>query len=161
MRFQRDHHNDFETFDIPGYARSLWFEWLLDPRNQQFRFHLSDPRIQSSQNELFDHMMKPFYILDDIRRNDGWDFSEGFSIYTYLSIFGSGISLCLVSFLMQLTIPTIIILNSLVEANFYEAESNQGPTKVLESMFCVSDDNGTCISILVCVMFHLKKLTCV
>ena len=91
LRFQEGHHYHFETFDIPEYARTLWFQWLLDPRNKDFAAHASDPRIKASQNDLFDHMMKPFYILDDIRRNDGWDFSCGFSIYSYLSIFGTGI----------------------------------------------------------------------
>ena len=149
MRFQRDHHNDFETFDIPGYARSLWFEWLLDPRNQQFISHLSHQRIIASQIDLFDHMMKPFYILDDIRRNNGWDFSEMFSVYSYLSTFGTGFSLCIVCLAMQFIIPAIIVLKTLQEANYYHEDAEDGVLSLLEAMFCVNDNQATCSSLMV------------
>jgi len=34
-------------------------------------------------------MMKPFYILDDIRRENEWDFdSDNFSVFTYFSLLG-------------------------------------------------------------------------
>ena len=71
MRFQPNHDEDFERMNIPEFARHLWLQWLVDDKNSDFRKHLSDPRINSCQDDLFDHIMKPFYILDDIRRESG------------------------------------------------------------------------------------------
>ena len=70
LRFQENHYDDFEVFNIPEYARDLWFEWLLDPDNKDFFDHLNDSRLNACQDDLFDHIMKPFYILDDMRRGD-------------------------------------------------------------------------------------------
>ena len=71
LRFQKNHVEDFETFNIPLFARDLWFAWLAEESNADFQTHLKDPRIDQCQDDLFDHMMKPFYILDDMRRGDG------------------------------------------------------------------------------------------
>ena len=71
LRFQENHTEDFETFNIPLFARDLWFQWLGAEANHDFRKHLSDERINICQDDLFDHIMKPFYILDDMRRSDG------------------------------------------------------------------------------------------
>ncbi len=106
LRFQSNHHDDFECFNIPQYARDLWFEWLGKPENEDFRKHVNDRRIHIFQEDLFDHVMKPFNILDDMRRGDEWDWDdENFSIFTYLSIFGSGFSICIVCVILQIVIP--------------------------------------------------------
>lgn len=83
--FHPGHRNDFEVFNIAQYARDLWFQWLNDPQNNGFKEYLADPRVIKSQENLFDHMMKPFYLMDDIRREDGWDFSNRELILAWLT----------------------------------------------------------------------------
>ena len=75
-RIQENYNEDFERIDIHGFARDLWFQWLFDHNNADFLHHLSDPKIKSCKDDLFDHMMKPFYILpfyilNDMQREDG------------------------------------------------------------------------------------------
>lgn len=89
IRFHKNHPYDFEVFNIPEYARYLWFRWLDNANNLDFKKHLQDSRVSSSEEDLFDYMMKPFYILDDIRRENEWDFdSDNFSVFTYFSLLG-------------------------------------------------------------------------
>ena len=157
LRFEELHDCDFESFNILAYARSLWFEWLLDPRNKDFVSHISNQRVIASQIDLFDHMMKPFYILDDIRRNAGWDFSDGFSIYSYLSAFGTGYFVCIVCLVMQFVIPAVIVLKTLEESHYYNEEAKDGILSILEAMFCVNDNEAACSSLV--VRFGKKNTT--
>lgn len=116
LRFQPGNHHDFERFNIPLFARDLWFDWLHNPKNEDFKKYSDDPRINSCQDDLFDHIMKPFHFLDDIRREDDWDFeSEEVSIFTYWGLIGSGATICIICIFLQICIPLILLVNTVSE----------------------------------------------
>jgi len=145
LRFQENHHDDFEVFQIPEYARDLWFEWLGDPENKDFVAHMSDERINACQDDLFDHIMKPFYILDDMRRESEWDFvgCDEVSVFTYVSLLGTGYVFCLITLILQFTIPVLIVYITLEEADYYKS-SGTDILRLLTAMFCVTDDASFC-----------------
>lgn len=150
LRFQENHHDDFEVFHIPEYARDLWFEWLLDPDNKDFFDHLKDSRLNACQDDLFDHIMKPFYILDDMRRGDQWNFEDcsDVSVFTYLSLQGTGYVFCLITLILQFTIPVVIIYSSIDEADYYnDPIENKDVVELLVSMFCVTDPSSFCVGL--------------
>jgi len=145
LRFQENHHDDFEVFQIPEYARDLWFEWLGDPENKDFVAHMSDEKINACQDDLFDHIMKPFYILDDMRRESEWDFvgCDEVSVFTYVSLLGTGYVFCFISLILQFTIPVLIVYSTLEEADYYKS-SGTDILRLLTAMFCVTDDASFC-----------------
>ena len=157
LRFQNGHRDDFAVVNIPLYVRSLWIEWLGDERNVEIRKLLKDERLQSTGEFLFDHMMKPFYILEDIQKERGWrlsitkkesakknlDTKEGFSSYTYLSLHGTGFAACIISLILQMIIPVVIVLNTVRAQNYYEEVISTGDhLEIIRTIFCVQDPNS-------------------
>lgn len=165
LRFQAGNHHDFERFNIPLYARDLWFEWLNSPKNKDFKDYMLDHRIKLCQDDLFDHIMKPFYFLDDIRRGDGWDFNnDEVSVFTYWALFGTGATICFISIILQFTIPLVLLMNTLRE-KLYNINDENDPFDNLQILFCVSDDAANCTNlrntamIIVCVqVLYLIKV---
>jgi len=150
--FHQGHRNDFEVFNIAQYARDLWFQWLNNPQNKDFKEHLADPRVEKSQENLFDHMMKPFYQMDDMRREDGWDFNDPeVSIFTYLNLHGSGYALCLVTIFLQFTIPSLLLIETIENAGYVQLRKDNPdmtPFEWLTNVFCVVDDAANCFNLI-------------
>ena len=110
LRFDVGNPDDFELFDIRAYALELWELWLADPRNTSFR-ELFERVGESGQNELIHHIMSPFDLMHNIatNANDMWDLEEaGTSMFTYVSLLGSGFYDAFVIFVLQVSIPAIL-----------------------------------------------------
>lgn len=149
LRFEQGHPHDFEQLDVPRYARYLWRRWIENPGgNSDFLRRLDDPRLASSSDLLFDHIMKPFYFLDEIRREERWDFSDNaFSIFTYMSLLGEGaLPFSLFCILLQLVIPALLLLESLEIADYGGWAEGSKPSTLdyLIKTFCVTDDSAQC-----------------
>ena len=110
LRFQEGHPDDFELLDIRTFVLELWKCWLYDERNKEFR-ELFERVGPSGQAELVHHIMTPFELMHDVITNEDeqWDFEDsGVSIFTYVSLLGSGFLDAFVIFLLQLSMPIII-----------------------------------------------------
>ena len=73
----------------------------------------------SGRAELLDHMMSPFELMHDVitNRDDEWNFEdEDISIFTYVSLLGTGFIDAFIVFLLQIAMPVILFM-------FYTSES--------------------------------------
>jgi hypothetical protein len=112
MRFQAVHPDDFELLDIRDYIHELWKCWLFDEQNKDFR-EFFDRVGPSGQAELVDHLMSPFDLMDEVitNRDDKWNFDDaGISIFTYMSLLGSGFLDAFAVLLLQVGMPVILLL---------------------------------------------------
>eukprot|EP00934_Nitzschia_sp_Nitz4_P006971 Nitzschia sp. Nitz4//scaffold174_size87051//69494//71894//NITZ4_005120-RA/size87051-snap-gene-0.116-mRNA-1//-1//CDS//3329538905//6961//frame0 len=110
LRFQDGHQDDFEIFDIRAYIVELWEVWLADPRNTGFR-NLYDQVGTSGQNELLDHIVAPFEMMHEVVTNENgeWDMDDaGFSMFTYVSLLGSGFIDSAVVISLQVFMPVVL-----------------------------------------------------
>jgi hypothetical protein len=110
LSFQQGSNTDFEFFDIPGYVKELWNVWFLDERNKSFR-ELFDRVGESGQEQLLHHILSPFDLMDDVisNKDERWDFVDaGISIFTYVSLLGSGFVDAFMVFLLQLAMPVFL-----------------------------------------------------
>ena len=110
LRFQEGNPYDFEVLDIRAYSLELWEVWLADPRNETFR-QLYERVGASGQEELIHHILAPFQLMHEVVTNaDGrWDLDATVtSMFTYMSLLGTGFIDAFIVFLLQLTIPLIL-----------------------------------------------------
>jgi hypothetical protein len=110
LSFNEGSATDFEFFDITGYVNDLWNVWLMDDRNKQFR-DLYNRVGKSGQEELQKNIMSPFQLMSEVvsNENEEWNFDDaGISIFTYISLLGSGFVDGFVVFLLQVAIPTFL-----------------------------------------------------
>ncbi|CAJ1954615.1 unnamed protein product [Cylindrotheca closterium] len=110
LSFCKGLNTDFEFFDISGYVKELWNVWFMDDRNQTFR-DLFDRVGESGQEQLLRHIMAPFDLMEDVisNKDDRWDIEDaGVSIFTYVSLLGSGFLDGFVVFLLQLCMPIFL-----------------------------------------------------
>lgn len=110
LSFSKGLNTDFEFFDISGYAKELWNVWFLDDRNASFR-DLFDRVGDSGQEQLLRHIMSPFDLMEDVisNKDDRWEIEDaGVSIFTYVSLLGSGFLDGFVVFLLQLCMPIFL-----------------------------------------------------
>ncbi|GMH71297.1 hypothetical protein TrLO_g1922 [Triparma laevis f. longispina] len=120
VRFQENHQADFDEVDAQEYARGLWEEWLEDPRNHDFKV-LYEEGGKIAQQELIEHIISPFIDIDDVTDEvDGekgeWDFQdENISAFTYVAVLGSGCTVPLICFVMQMTIPLLLLFAAIGE----------------------------------------------
>jgi hypothetical protein len=121
LRFQRGHRNDLEVFNIQGYADELWDLWLYHPKNKEFAALFS--RVgEFGQEELIKHVMDPFKVMTDVISNSSgnWDMSDpALSVYTYLSVLGSGFIDALAILFIQVAMPSVLYV-------FYISNQNGG-----------------------------------
>jgi len=117
LRFQKGHQDDFMEFDIQKYGADLWEEWLQHPSNAEFRNAYYDERIgERGRVLLANHIQKPFNLIDTMgEENTEWTFKEddNINVFTYLSLFGSGIVLPILVLSVQIAIPILLV----IEAN--------------------------------------------
>jgi len=130
LRFQRGHQNDFATMDVQKLSAALWDQWLNDERNKDFHDLFYDERVgEWGRTALVNHIQKPFQLIDKMndKEDTEWNFSEddNINVFTYLSLLGGGLSIPLVVLLIQVAIPTILIL-----------ESNKRSTIINEDSIC-------------------------
>lgn len=106
VRIQEGHCDDFEDFDFEAFAREAWTAWLDDGRNASFKkgFDAASPGARAA---LVDLCLDPFRRLDGIK---SWDFEEPASVYLYLACTGSGVLSALSALLLQVGIPTLVLL---------------------------------------------------
>ncbi len=112
LLFQEGHPDDFEVLDIRGYALELWELWLADERNKTFR-QLFERVGTSGQEELIHHIIAPFRLMHEVVTNDSgmWNLSEAnASMFTYMSLLGTGFFDAFIVFLLQLAIPSILFI---------------------------------------------------
>ena len=110
LRFQEGNPDDFEILDIRAYALELWELWLADQRNEAFR-QLFERVGSSGQEELIQHILAPFNLMNEVVTNaDGqWDLDAAVtSMFTYMSLLGTGFVDAFIVFLLQVTIPIIL-----------------------------------------------------
>jgi len=138
LRFEKGHEHDFEVMDINQYALELWEIWLEDPRNKSFR-HLYERVGKSGQQQLLDHIMAPFDLIDEVVSNsDGkWNFEEEdqISMFTYCSVLGSGYFDALFVLVLQITIPIALLFYYGFSQNRENEELPLGTRLMLISVF--------------------------
>jgi hypothetical protein len=84
-------------------------------------------------SELVQHMMKPFKLMDTILEDkETWDFKDDpdISVYTYLSVLGSGALVPAIVFLLQMIIPILLFLQTLKSERDLEVFGYFGDEKV-------------------------------
>jgi len=147
LRFQDGHQNDFEIFDIQGYVEELWDLWLNNPKNKDFA-DLFLRVGEFGQEELIKHVMEPFDLMRDVRSNSSgqWDLKDvGLSVYTYLSVLGSGFTDAFLIFVLQVSMPSILYI-------FYINAARQGGGEV--SLIA-----GTRVMLFFTLLYYLFKTT--
>ena len=87
-RFQRHHPEDFEEIEAEQWARVLFYEWLKDLRNVEFRKRWDEVG-ETGQKELEGNIFSPFITIDEMTGNtqeeDVWDWDdENISAFTYV-----------------------------------------------------------------------------
>mmetsp|Transcript_10127 Transcript_10127/g.18616 ORF Transcript_10127/g.18616 Transcript_10127/m.18616 type:complete len:721 (-) Transcript_10127:87-2249(-) len=117
VRFQTDHERDFMEVDCQKLADDMWTRWLEDEKNEEFR-NLFESYGHAQQAMLVNHLITPFELLDDITENQkAWEFDDpDMSLYTYLSILGSGSFFVLFCTVLQLVIPLILLANAMSDS---------------------------------------------
>ena len=99
-----------------------------------------------------------FHHYLDVSHSFRWEYdSDEFSIFTYLSLHGSGFSVCLISLLLQIVIPYVVMASTVIELQ----ENNRNVMDVnllkrFENIFCVTDDNVQCHNLVVCTHIYLS-----
>ena len=81
VRFSPGHGDDFENLDPVMFAEGFWDIFLEKFQKSNPKHPLYNKVIieeTDAVSKLREHLLKPFQILDDIRRADGWEsFEEG------------------------------------------------------------------------------------
>ena len=143
LRFQEGHPDDLELLDVQAYAMELWRLWLNDPRNTEFR-QLFDRVGEAGQAELLHHIMSPFRMIHEVvtNHNGRWDLDDAnISIFTYVSLLGSGFLHAAVVFALQVSMPVTLFF-------FYTSPDRE------EDYIAV----GTREMLLAVLLFYLYKL---
>jgi len=144
LRFQEGHPDDIDCLNVLEYANDLWDLWLADDRNETFRA-LYERVGESGQKELRDHIMSPFHLIHEVTTNfnDKWNLEDaGVSIFTYVSLLGSGFADAAVVFLLQLFMPLVLFL-------YYTSEDREDDDVAV----------GTREMLFAVVFFYLYKVT--
>jgi hypothetical protein len=113
VRFQQFHHQDFYEEQAEKWARDLFYEWVDDVRNAAFKERWDAVGL-TGQKELEGNIFMPFIQIDEMTgqtcEEAVWDWDDGnISAFTYLAVLGGGSTIPLLVFLMQLTIPLLLI----------------------------------------------------
>eukprot|EP00565_Helicotheca_tamesis_P006551 CAMPEP_0185735410 /NCGR_PEP_ID=MMETSP1171-20130828/25212_1 /TAXON_ID=374046 /ORGANISM="Helicotheca tamensis, Strain CCMP826" /LENGTH=746 /DNA_ID=CAMNT_0028405709 /DNA_START=1 /DNA_END=2241 /DNA_ORIENTATION=+ len=162
LRFQRGHENDFMTMDVQKYVAELWEQWMNHPSNADFKTVFQDERIGDfGRAELVGHIMKPFELIDEIKEDkEKWNFIEdnNMSVYTYLSLFGSGWIVPVVMAAIQIAIPILLLRTSdLRDKNF----SNAFRVRDHEQNEDLDNIQGMAITVLILYLFRVVPETIV
>jgi len=118
LRFDADHEDDFDEIDNLRFAKLRWDAWLHAPENAEFKDRYdSVPTI--AQELLQGHILAPFDTIDIVtERLDEWDYDdEDISIYTYLAVLGSGVTMTLVTMAIQIITPLLLLYNSFLQSD--------------------------------------------
>lgn len=110
LRFDADHERDYAECDCIRFADKLWNEFLEDPKNADFK-EFYDKFDDGPQDKLVSHLLSPFLLMDEIVENEeDWDLHDSdISVYTYLSVIGSGWIIVLIVMFVQLIVPIILL----------------------------------------------------
>jgi len=76
VRFQEDHPADFTEMNAQEFAHNLFDAWIIDPRNSDLKKVVFDEAGGESkvvQEELLDHILKPFQLIDEMEE---WEFED-------------------------------------------------------------------------------------
>mmetsp|Transcript_26845 Transcript_26845/g.50881 ORF Transcript_26845/g.50881 Transcript_26845/m.50881 type:complete len:1098 (+) Transcript_26845:151-3444(+) len=125
VRFSAGHNDDFEELDPVAFAQEFW-RTFLD------KFEANNPdhplyndvilKYTKAREKLEQHLLKPFYILDDIRKGDGWDSFDEASAFTYLSVLGTGFFIPVLCCLIQVIILAILSYDALLNTTENDRE---------------------------------------
>jgi len=127
VRFQKDHPHDFQKMQAEEWARKLFYEWVNNPRNAVFSLKWDDVGY-TGQKELEGNIFVPFITIDEMTGNtmeeDVWDWDDGnISAFTYLAILGSGATVPVLVFWMQVIIPLLLLESAVSVQPFVRARS--------------------------------------
>ncbi|KAH9255263.1 hypothetical protein BASA81_006703 [Batrachochytrium salamandrivorans] len=164
VRFQRFHERDFETLSFGLTANLFFTQWLDDERNQDFKLFF-DSRSQRECDQLVQHLLTPFVLMDEISKNpDGtWDFNkaDNISLYQYVSLLGAGWLTCLGSLAVQCSIPILLLYEAVASSERFDLHNH---TENSWERFCkpneeFSDfDAGLVINIVVLLLYVMRNL---
>ena len=108
---------------------------MMDERNKDFR-DLYQRVGESGQDALLDHILSPFETMQAVITNDNgeWDLEDSkISVYTYISLLGSGFLDGVIVFVLQLAMPVMLAL-------YYSTREDDGegsPGGTREMLFTV------------------------
>ena len=111
LRFQQFHQYDFLIFDAEAFAFELWVKWVEDPRNEEFRKIYDKHYLR---RYLRHQMLLPFREVEELLTDEihsPWN-QDDVSVYTYLSVLGSGWLAPLVCLAVQLSVPFALAFNA-------------------------------------------------
>jgi len=107
LRFQESHEMDYDEVNLVNVVTFLWEYWLNDERNADFK-RLFDSKPVEAQKRLVHALMSPFRVMDEIKTE--WDFeTSGVSVYQYTAFLGSGYTAAVAVFLLQMSVPLLIL----------------------------------------------------
>mmetsp|Transcript_5104 Transcript_5104/g.5904 ORF Transcript_5104/g.5904 Transcript_5104/m.5904 type:complete len:678 (+) Transcript_5104:77-2110(+) len=118
LRFDADHEDDFDEIDNLRYAKLRWDAWLNDFQNKDFK-DLYDKQPKIAQELLQGHILTPFDTIDIVtERLEEWDYDdEDISVYTYLAVLGSGVSMTVITMSIQLITPLLLLYNNMLQSD--------------------------------------------
>ncbi len=119
IRFQENHHRDFDKLDIDRFARGEWDAFVGHDGNQDLKALLADPRLVHAKTALMHHIFSPFRIMEGLRNagtkkedagfDTDWNIGdERISAYTYLGVLGSGFLLPMLCIIVQFAAPVLL-----------------------------------------------------
>ena len=128
MRFQENHQDDFMILSAQRVAMQLWNDWIEHPSNQDFKALFYNDNVGDfGRSELLDHIFHPFVLIDQLTSGDDeWNLQtdQDVSVYTYQSLLGAYFHVSLVVFIIQVTIPVVLVFDvtkTFVECSQYQA----------------------------------------
>jgi len=121
VRFSPGHSDDFENLDPVEFAETFWDIFLekfkkKNPSHPLYNEILNDRT--DAVSKLREHLLKPFHILDDIRKGDegdGWESFEDASAFTYLSVLGTGYFIPVICCAMQIFMLFILAYEAMIQ----------------------------------------------
>lgn len=113
VRFHEGHEHDYENLDYEKFGKNLFQVWLEAPENVDFK-NLYDEQKEVTQEALKHNILFPFRLCNEIRVDDEkWDFNDKeTTVYTYLSVIGSGFTLSMLTLVVQLVVPAILVFDA-------------------------------------------------
>lgn len=111
LQFDEHHPLDFEKLECHMIGYEWFHDWLNAPENHVFQKFYEEQTIYA-QDALKTHLLKPFIRIDYINNasdGDDWTLDSEVSLYTYISVMGSGWISSFAAIFVQMVAPVILM----------------------------------------------------
>eukprot|EP00924_Labyrinthula_sp_SR-Ha-C_P016960 maker-scaffold_6-snap-gene-20.55-mRNA-1 protein AED:0.00 eAED:0.00 QI:170/1/1/1/1/1/2/173/622 len=152
IRFEEKYEHDYKEINYLAFAELRFQYWLKSFDNNDFKIWY-DEQPATARYLLKHHIMTPFRLLEDVANNEKeWDFDDdNISVYTYLSVLGSGFFIALLTLCIQLVAPLLLVYNVKIASDDspnlrFEVDATTGETlngvflpSTIAELFCITD----------------------